>query len=178
MDKIHKSFLNRQLEEGLELAAASDIVDLLPLDGPPPQHYIADFHCRGLVRTESGEIRQWNHFAVGIYFPADYLRWVDPYATLRWLGPPTREHPTTFVWHPNISVKAPIICVGRISPGMPLTDLLHQLYEIITYQNYTPVESDSLNRECCAWARSNASLFPVDSRPLRRRTLNLEVEQP
>ena len=39
-DRIFEIFLNRQLEEGLELAATSDIVDLLPVDGPPPQHYI------------------------------------------------------------------------------------------------------------------------------------------
>ena len=176
MDRIFENFLKRQLEEGLELAEASDIVDLLALDGPLPQHYIADFHCRGLVRTEKGEIRQWNHFTVGIHFPADYLRSADPFAMLRWFGPPTAEHPTTFVWHPNISVKAPLICVGRITPGMPLTGLLHQLYEIISYQNYTPNEHDSLNKPCCAWARSNADLFPVDNRPLRRRALNLEVD--
>ena len=173
MDRILESFLKRQLEEGLKLAAASDIVDLIPLGGPPPQHYVVDFHCRGLVRTGKGEIRQWNRFTVGIFFPTDYLRSANPFAMLRWFGPPTPEHPNVFVWHPNISVRAPIVCIGRIAPGMPLTDLLHQLYEIISYQRYTPVENDSLNRECCAWARSNAALFPTDSRPLKRRTLNL-----
>jgi hypothetical protein len=177
MDRILENFLSSQMEEGLELAAASDIVDLLPLDGPPPQHYVAEFHCRGLVRTEDGQIRHWDHFAVGIHLPDDYLRSVDPFAVLRWLSPPSREHPTTFVWHPNISVKAPIICAGKIAPGTSLTSLLHQLYEIISYQNYTPNEYDALNRECCSWARSNASLFPLECRALRRRTLNLEVER-
>ena len=165
MDGILEKFLKRQLEEGLDLAANSDIVDLFPLDGPPPQHYVAEFHCKGLVRTEDGQIRQWNHFAVGIHFPNDYLRSVDPFAVLRWLSPPSREH------------KAPIICVGKIPPGMSLTELLHQLYEIISFQNYCPNEYDSLNAACCSWARSNASLFPLECRALRRRTLNLEVEQ-
>ena len=177
MDRILESFLNRQKEQGLELANDSDILDLYPLDGPPPQHYIAEFHCRGLVRTGDGQIRQWDRFTVGIHLPDNYLRSVDPFAMLRWLGPPTSEHRTTFVWHPNISDKAPVICVGRISPGMPLTDLLHQLYEIISFQNYCPNEYDSLNAACCSWARSNASLFPLECRALRRRTLNLEVEQ-
>ena len=98
-DRIFEIFLNRQLEEGLELAATSDIVDLLPVDGPPPQHYIADFHCRGLVRSKEGAIREWDRFTVGIYFPADYLRAVDPFSILRWFGPPTREHPDIFAWH-------------------------------------------------------------------------------
>ena len=80
MDRILESFLKRQLEEGLKLAAASDIVDLIPLGGPPPQHYVVDFHCRGLVRTGKGEIRQWNRFTVGIFFPTDYLRSANPFA--------------------------------------------------------------------------------------------------
>ena len=144
--------------------------------GPPPQHYIADFHCCGLVRTKEGEIRKWNKFTVGIHFPSDYLRSVDPFAILRWFAPPTPEHPDVFVWHPNISVKAPLICAGQISPGMSLVDLLHQLYEIISYQRYTPNEFDSLNKECCAWARENSELFPTDNRPLKRRKLNLETD--
>ena len=174
-DRIFEIFLNRQLEEGLELAATSDIVDLLPVDGPPPQHYIADFHCRGLVRSKEGAIREWDRFTVGIYFPADYLRAVDPFSILRWFGPPTREHPDIFAWHPNISNRAPFICVGKIAPGMSLTDLLHQLYEIISYQRYTPNEFDSLNKDWCSWTRTNAGLFPIDSRPLKRRNIDLEI---
>jgi hypothetical protein len=175
-DKIFEVFLSRQLQEGLALAAASDIVDLWPLDEQPPQRYIADFHCRGLVRTKDGEIREWNHFTVGIFFPHGYLRVADPFAMLRLFGPPTLEHPDVFVWHPNISVRAPLICVGKITPGMSLTDLLHQLYEIISYQRYTPNEHDSLNKACCSWARANSGLFPMDNRPLKQRTLNLEAD--
>jgi len=173
-DTIFEAFLRRQCEEGMELAADSDIVDLLPLDGPPPQRYIAEFHCRGLVRTVAGDIREWDRFTVGIYFPACYLRAVDPFAMLRWFGPPTEKDPDVFIWHPNISVIAPLICIGRIFPGTPLVDLLHQLYEVISYQRYTPNEFDSLNKACCSWARANSERFPIDSRPLKRRTLKPE----
>lgn len=174
-DKIFETFLIRQMEEGLTLAATSDIVDLLPVDGPPPQRYIADFHCNGFARTADGKILGWNRFSVGIFFPADYLRVVDPFNILRWFGPPTKKHPDVFAWHPNISDRAPFICVGKINPGMALTSLLHQLYEIISYQRYTPNEFDSLNKHCCSWARSNADRFPADSRPLKRRIINLDT---
>lgn len=177
-DNVLEAFLWRQLEEGLALAAASDIVDLLPLDGPPPQHYIANFHCRGLVRTRDGEIREWDHFAVGIYFPRSYLRQADPFTMLRWFAPPTEDDPDVEVWHPNIATNAPLVCIGRIAPGMSLKDILHQLYEVISYQRYTPNEFDSLNKACCAWARSNTNRFPTDNRPLKRRVLNLEAGQP
>lgn len=175
MDRILESFLKRQQEEGLGLAADSDIVDLLPIGENPPQRYIAEFHCRGLVQTEEGEIRPWNRFTVGIFFASDYLRAVDPFAMFRLFGPPTPEHPNVHVWHPNVSARAPILCPGKILPGMSLTDLLHQLYELFSFQRFNPREDDCLNRFCCAWARSNADRFPVDNRPMRRRTLNLEV---
>ncbi len=179
-DRVFDAFMERQLQQGLELDADSDIVDLLPLGvpgaGPAPQRYIVEFHCRGLVRTENSGIREWTEFRVGIFFPSNYLRSADPFEMLTWLGPPTPEHPNVFVWHPNVSVKAPILCVGRISPGMPLTDLVHQVYEIISYQKYTPNEFDSLNKACCSWARTHSDRFPIDDRPLRRRTLNLDVE--
>ncbi len=175
-DKIFEAFLWRQFDEGLALAASSDIVDLTPLNESPPRHYIADFHCRGLVRARDGEIREWNHFTLGIYFPPEYLRHADPFTMLRWFGPPTEEHPDIVIWHPNIADKAPIICIGRIMPGTSLKDLLHQLYEVISYQRYTPNELDSLNRACCAWARANSDRFPTDSRPLKRRTLSLKTD--
>jgi hypothetical protein len=178
-DRIFTGFLERQMKEGSELDAASDIVDLLPLETPgdgPPQRYIADLHCRGLVQTEDNEIQEWNDFSVGIYFPAGYLRSADPFIVLTWLGPPSVKHPNLFTYHPNIAMKAPLICVGPIAPGMPLVDLVHQTYEIVSYQKFTPNELDSLNKSACSWARSNGHRFPLDNRPLKRRTLNLDVE--
>jgi hypothetical protein len=59
---------------------------------------------------------------------------------------------------------------------MPLVDLLYQVYEILTYQKLTPREDDALNKEACHWARANQKRFPIDRRPLKRRSLALEVE--
>src|SRR5437899_8033660 len=101
MDNILDGFFRRQLEQGEKLEAESDLLDLVPLDPPVPQHYIACCHCTGLVRTPSGEVAEANQFAVALTFPDDYLRRVDPFQVLTWLGP--RE-----VFHPNI--RPPFIC--------------------------------------------------------------------
>lgn len=170
-DKILEAFLARQYEEGMALARASDLLELSALDGPPPQHYIARFHCKGLVRTHNGEIQEANCFEVGIYFPPDYLRRVDPVEVLTWFGP--RQ-----VWHPNICDRAPLICIGRLAPGMSLTDIIHQTYEVISYQKVTPREDDALNKDACAWVRNNPDRLPLDRHPLKRRTLEIKVEQP
>ena len=57
-------------------------------------------------------------------------------------------------------------------------DLIYQVFEIITYHKVTMTEKDALNWEACAWARQHKDRFPIDSRPLRRRALDLQVEQP
>jgi hypothetical protein len=118
-DPILGSFLERMQGDALELAEASDIVDVRPIDGPPPTRYLVDLLCRGLVREASGEIREADRFTVGLFFPPDYLRRVDPARIVTILAPLN-------IWHPN--VLGPLICLGRIEPGTGIVDLLYQVY--------------------------------------------------
>jgi len=171
-DKILEGYLRRQLEEGIALAESSDLVDLTPADDKGlPQRFAVEFRCKGLVRRadRDDEIVEADRFAVGIRFPSDYLRRVEPMEVLTWLGPRN-------VWHPNI--LAPVICVGRLAPGTPLVDIVYQVFELITYNKATVREDDALNPAACQWARHNMHRFPIDRRALKRRTLRLEVKDP
>ena len=80
------------------------------------------------------------------------------------------------MFHPNISDRAPFICVGRIGPGTALVDLIYQVHEIITYNKATVREDDALCAAACCWARQNSHRLPVDTRPLQRRRVELTVE--
>lgn len=160
-DPVYHAFLARQHEEGMALAAASDLVDLWPFTGDPPDRYVARFGCTGLVRRGT-RIQEAGCFEVGIWFPSDYLRRAEPSQVLTWLGP--RE-----VFHPNISHRLPFICVGRLSPGTALVDLVYQCFEIITWQKVTMREDDALNPGACGWAREHHGRLPVDRRPLKWR---------
>jgi hypothetical protein len=165
-DPIYRRFLESQFAEGMALAEESDLLRLrVPALAPP--HFVAEFHCQGLVRGEDGVVKEADHFEVGIWFPPDYLRRANPFEMLRILTPN--------IWHPNISCDAPFICIGRLTPGTALVDILYQIFDIVTYQKYNPREDDSLNKFACAWARGNQHRFPVDGRPLKRRKLNLEA---
>ncbi len=157
-DKVFEYFLRRQFDEGKALAAASDIVRLVPVDGAPPNRYLVAFQCEGLVRWRDGEVRQAREFHAGIYFAPDYLRTVRPGEVVTMLFPDD-------IWHPNI--LGPAICLGGIAPGMSIVDLLHQIYEILSYQNWA--SHDGLNPAACEWARNNQDRFPLERRPLRRR---------
>lgn len=166
-DPIYRRFMETQYAEGLALAGQSDLMRVIPSPEIPP-HFIADYCCKGLVREAGGAIGEADRFAVGIWFPPDYLRRVDPFEILRFLGPKN-------IWHPNISDQAPFICIGRIVPGTPLVDILYQIFDIITYHKFNPREDDCMNQAACAWARQNQHRFPVDRRPLKRRKLHLEA---
>ena len=166
-DRILATFLARQRDQALALARDSDVLQLVPV-GDPPDRYVALFTCKGLVREAAGQITEADHFEVGIGFPADYLRSADPFRVLAWLGP--RQ-----IWHPNISDRAPAICVGHLAPGTALVDILLQVHEMVTWNKFNMREDESLNPAACQWARHNLARLPVDRRPLKRRALDLHI---
>lgn len=160
------AFLQRQFEDGMALAAESDLFDLVPGRGAPPNRYVAQFYCNTLVRESDGSVVVARYCEVGILFPDDYLVRADPYQVLVWMGPRN-------IWHPNISDKAPLICLGRFGPGSRLVDLVYQLFDIITFKNVAM--GDALNQDASAWARQNQHRFPIDPRPLKRRPVALRA---
>jgi hypothetical protein len=162
-DPVLEGFLRRQMADGLKLASESDLLELVPqsLD-----RYIAIFRCKGLVRGADGEVVETSEHHVGIWFNSEYCRAANPLDVLTWLYPFN-------AWHPNI--RPPLICVGRIPPATELCDLLYQVYEIITYQNWA--SHDGLNLSACQWARNTQTPLPVDRRPLKRRVLDLRVKE-
>ena len=156
IDPIFESFLAAERRAGLALAGQSDLLVLQPLDGPPTQRYVAIYRCEGLTH-EGDQVVQGDHWMFHINLHDGYLRRVDTRRVLTVLTP---------LFHPN--VYGPLICLGRgIRPGMSLTDLLFQIYEIISYQNFSP--HDGLNEQACAWARQHMDRFPIDDRPLKTR---------
>lgn len=156
MDAILRDFLEAQQRDAMALAAGSD---LLELASRGLQRYVASFRCRGLVRDARCEVREHDRFEVGIWLPESYLRVVNGAEILTWLAP--RE-----IFHPNVS--PPLICVGPIAPSTPLVELLHRIFELITYQNVTMDENKALNHPACAWARRNRERFPLDLRAIKR----------
>jgi hypothetical protein len=158
MDKILSLRLEEEHDQARALAEASDLLDVERLD---PQHFVARFHCRGLVLGSDGDVREAHRFDVGYWFSESYLREVDPVQVVTCLRPAK-------IFHPN--VRPPFFCVGPIEPGTSFVDLLYRAYEVISYQNVMPDEGDALNRAACQWARNNQHRFPIDDRPLKRRS--------
>ena len=63
----------------------------------------------------------------------------------------------------------PLICIGHLTPGTSLVDILYQLFDILTYQKYNPREDDSLNKAPVRGRARAEHRFPIDRRPLKRQ---------
>ena len=57
------------ITEALALAASSEILRLLPAPGQPPQQYIAEFRCKGIVQDRDGRVSEGNLFLGGHLLP-------------------------------------------------------------------------------------------------------------
>jgi len=161
MDNIARSFLGQQRAQALALADSSDLIGLTVLPGEPPQRYILAIRANGLVQGTDGSIREFDRCDIGIYLPGDYVRVVRPEEVLTYLGPHARP------FHPNL--RPPFCCV-HIPPGMALTDLIYAVHEIWTW-TLVGTADNGLNPAAAEWARrQDPDRFPVDRRPLKRRT--------
>jgi hypothetical protein len=160
-DAIYLNFLERQLQEALQLNAASDVIDIVPQS---PRHYLVTFHCKGFV-TRGGAVETADEFRAGIYFGPSHLRRIDPPSVVTWLGPDN-------IWHPN--VRPPYVCIGNMRAGVGIGELAHQIYEMIGWRRYTLTHA--MNWDAAQWARQNLHRIPADDRPLYRRTLNLKFQ--
>lgn len=170
MDKVFETFLRQQVIEAKSLARESDILNFTSVKGDLGQYYIADYHAKGLIQSVSSaqkaEVKEETGFSVGIWLPDDYLRCVEVGQVLTYLGPHVKP------WHPNI--RPPFICI-HLKPATPLVELLYTCYELWTWSLYYTGD-EGLNHDASQWARhQNSNRFPIDPRPLKRRTLDCKV---
>ena len=154
-DPVFNSFLEVQYQQVTALAAQSDILRFECEGAMPPRKYVLEFNCRGLVCTPDGEIQEASRFMVGISLPDDYLRTPDTQQVVTMFPP--------WIWHPN--ANGPFLCLGNLTGGTALVDIVFQVYEILTYQRWSA--HDGLNEAACEWARNNQERFPIDRRPLK-----------
>lgn len=167
-DRILEAFLRRQEEEGRALAAQSDLVSLVAI-GSPPDRYMLELKCKGLVEVSPNEVVEANQFLVGIWFPSTYLRIAEPLRVLKWLAPRN-------VFHPNISAIHSLICIGPVAPGTSLVDVMYRVWDVVSWNKVTMREDDALNYAACQWARQHRDRFPVDRRPLKRQALVAQID--
>ncbi len=139
-------------------------IQVVPLQGDPPEAYHVTFHVRGLrLDTRANRPIAVNEHRVRIYLHEGYPR-EKPRCTME-----------TEVFHPNISHQQ--ICIGdHWTPGESIDDLIIQIGEMIQYRNYNT--KSPLNGIAARWAEINASLLPIGDVDLYQPDIEISLLSP
>lgn len=122
-------------------------VQLLQMDGDPPERYQLQYQIRSLVQKDDQLLEATNHL-VEIVLPRNYPR------------TPPQCRMLTPIFHPNIAPHA--ICIGdHWSAGESLFAIVARIGELIAYQSYNT--KSPLNGEAARWTSENIERLPLDS---------------
>ena len=125
----------------------------------PPDRYRVTYRVKGLWRDAQGNIRVRDVHRAEIYLHTDYPR-EKPKCVM--LDP---------VWHPNFGSY---ICIGdHWAAGETLVDVIYQIGEMLTYQEYNP--KSPLNAEAARWSELNRNRFPLQNIPLRQPDIEITL---
>ena len=155
---IRETRLRNEHNKVRELVDRSDLIHLVATDGNPPDRYKIRFTCNGVesVRSNGQPVLRDVH-EVSVYLHAEYPL---KQPQLKWLTP---------IFHPNIHVTG-AVCIGAWWAAKTLDELLLTLGEMVQYKNLDP--KDPMNSKAASWANRHKQLFPIDSRPLKGRSLS------
>ena len=176
IDPIFRAFLENTSKEAAEIATKSDVLNITPLPPLPPSSYLCEFSLEYIRRLPTGRVEiASGPVLAAVHFPEDYLRSIDPHLYVKVVSVLTTD-----LTHPNLRGTA--ACLGSgFAPGTPITMLLWELYDIISYQNVGLDERNALNPEGCRLLRQHPHLLDKLSSPLpfmrRERKIQIKVEK-
>ena len=171
-DGIYGAFLKQQAAELAALCASSSRLRCSAIQGSdafPPNVFVVEITCAHLI-TVKGEVqRSSDPCVIAVQLPVDYLRraYANAGQILSLVAPKN-------IFHPN--ARWPSLCSGPIAPGTTINELIMRCYEILTFNRFTPNESDCLNARACQWARAHLAAFPLENTPLRDLTASTPVD--
>ena len=146
MSTVRLRRLHADYEKIQEYIKGHPRLQLIQVDGSPPERYQLEYRIRGLRQTAE-ELSVVKSHMVEVSLPVSYPR-TPPQC--RMLSP---------IFHPNIAPHA--ICIGdHWSPGEPLWSIVARIGEMIAYQSYNT--KSPLNGEAARWVDQHVDELPLD----------------
>ncbi len=146
MSTVRLRRLHADYEKIQEYIKGHPRLQLIQVDGSPPERYQLEYRIRGLRQT-ADELSIVKSHMVEVSLPVTYPR----------LPPQCRM--LTPIFHPNIAPHA--ICIGdHWSPGEPLWSIVARIGEMIAYQSYNT--KSPLNGEAARWVDQHVDELPLD----------------
>lgn len=141
-----------------ELVNNSSLIHIVSTNGNPPEKYILELTCKGIVRVNGDQPDIQEKHRVAIVFPGGYP------------SEPPAVHMQTSIFHPNISSSSKAVCIGKWYAGQWLDELVFRLVEMVQYK--VPPTNDTgrdvLNAEASSWLNRNRHRLPIDGRDVRK----------
>jgi ubiquitin-protein ligase len=138
------------------------LIRIVGTAGMPPELYRFQYLVRGLYVAPDGAILERNDHLLEVNLSLGYPRRAPQ---CRMLTP---------VFHPNFDDSS--VCIGDFwAASESLDDLIIRIGRMISYQEYNT--KSPLNGLAAKWAAQNASLLPVDPRPIAP-PLDESVQEP
>jgi hypothetical protein len=168
---VFQTFLENTAVDAAELQERSEVMTLTPLPPLPPSRYGCAFQIPYLHRLPSGVVEiHPGPVHCGISFPENYLRSSDAMLFMR-----VASVLNPAFLHPN--VLAGSVCLGStFAPGTPISALVWELFDIVTYRNCTVDERNALNPEACRLVREYPALLEkLERPPLFRSSRSIQI---
>ena len=153
---VRETRLRNEYQRIQDLVNRSEFIHIVATEGSPPDRYKIRFTCNGVEAVRNGRPVIRNSHEVSIYLHAEYPM---KQPQLKWLTP---------IFHPNIHVTG-AVCIGAWWAAKTIDELLLTLGNMVQYKNLDP--KDPMNSKAATWAQRNRHLFPIDSRPLKGRSI-------
>lgn len=135
---------------------------------PPERYFVYYKNIKGikLVKGSTGDKKELEivkEHKIEIYLHSDYPR-LKPQCSI-----------LSGAFHPNFRMAAPNdICIGDYwASGETIVDIIYQVGEMITYQNYNV--TSPLNGIAAKWAKENINIFPIDKVNLRQGEIEINL---
>jgi ubiquitin-protein ligase len=142
--------LKNDYEQLVALHNRNGLINVIAVEGNPPEHYMIGYRCRGVAEVDSkGRPRFIEDHRVEIVLTVDYPR-VRPLAFWK-----------TTIFHPNF--RNGEIC-WEWYPQQSLRETCEVFAEMVQYKNYN--STSPLNMDASMWAMKHGAELPVDSRSL------------
>jgi ubiquitin-protein ligase len=140
--------LHADYEQIQRVLAGHAHIQLLRIEGAPPEKYTFGFALQGLAPVGSDGTTPVSEHQAEVFLPLDYPR-RPPFC--RMISP---------VFHPNIDPQK--ICIGdHWSAGQSLAQMVIHIAEMICFQRYNL--KSPLNAKAAVWTEQNLATLPLHS---------------
>ncbi len=123
-------------------------IEIIQVEGDPPDSYEIEYHLKGYVRDNDGSVRQGSQHRIRVSLPFGYPHF-----------PPTVK-PLTSIFHPDIDPDAVRIAdYWQKNPSLP--ELILHVGEMICCNIYNL--EDPFNQEAADWYAEHRDELPLDA---------------